>query len=56
MLEKIRNQENIILMFLAVIVLGVSIYSYFNRGLFDIIYLGVLVYYFGRFLVVRFRR
>ena len=53
MLEKIKNQENVIMIFFVVALVGMSIYVVVERNVIDVIYLGVLVYYFGRFLTIR---
>lgn len=53
MLEKIKNQENIIMMFFIVTLMVVSIYIIVDRSVIDVIYFAVLVYYFGRFLMIR---
>lgn len=53
MLEKIKNQENIIMIFFVVALLGVGTYIVVERSIIDVIYFGVLVYYFGRFLNIK---
>ncbi|MCI6265990.1 MAG: hypothetical protein MR598_04000 [Erysipelotrichaceae bacterium] len=53
MLEKIKNQENIIMIFFVVTLVGVGIYIIVDRSIIDVIYFGVLMYYFGRFLMIR---
>ena len=53
MLEKIKNQENIIMVFFAVTLVGVLGYVIIEKSLIDVIYLGVLMYYFVRFLSIR---
>ena len=53
MLEKIKNQENIIMIFFVVTLVSVGIYVIMERNVIDVIYLGVLMYYFGRFLRIR---
>lgn len=50
MLEKIKNQENVIMVFFVVTLVSVGIYVIMERNVIDVIYLGVLMYYFGRFL------
>ena len=53
MLEKIKNQENVIMVFFVVTLVSVGIYVIIERNVIDVIYLGVLMYYFGRFLRIR---
>lgn len=53
MLEKIKNQENIIMIFFVVTLVSVGIYVIVDRNVIDVIYLGVLMYYFVRFLMIR---
>ena len=53
MLNKIKNQENVIMIFFVVTLILVGVYSIFNREIIDVIYFGVLVYYFWRFLMIR---
>lgn len=56
MLEKIKNQENIIMIFFIITLVCVGIYVVVDRSLIDVIYFGVLVYYFGRFLMIKRNR
>ena len=56
MLNKIKNQENIIMIFFVVTLLCVGVYVAVDRSIVDVIYLGVLGYYFGRFLIIKNRR
>ena len=53
MLNKVKNQENVIMIFFVVTLIFVGIYSIVDRDVIDVIYFGVLVYYFGRFLMIR---
>lgn len=53
MLEKIKNQENIIMIFFVVTLVFVGCYAVVERNLIDVMYLGVLGYYFVRFLRIR---
>ena len=53
MLNKIKNQENVIMIFFVVTLIFVGIYSIVGRDVIDVIYFGVLMYYFGRFLMIR---
>lgn len=53
MLEKIKNQENVIMIFFVVTLVGVGVYALIDRSIIDVIYLGVLLYYFVRFLIIR---
>lgn len=53
MLEKIKNQENVIMVFFVVTLVSMGVYVIVERNVIDVIYLGVLMYYFGRFLRIR---
>ena len=53
MLEKIKNQENVIMIFFVVTLVGMGVYVIVERNIIDVIYLGVLMYYFVRFLRIR---
>lgn len=53
MLEKIKNQENVIMIFFVVALVSMSIYVVVDRNVIDVMYLGVLMYYFIRFLRIR---
>ena len=53
MLEKIKNQENVIMIFFVVALVIMSIYVVVERNVIDVMYLGVLMYYFIRFLRIR---
>ena len=53
MLEKIKNQENVIMIFFVVTLVSMGFYVVMERNVIDVIYLGVLMYYFGRFLKIR---
>ena len=56
MLKKINDQENILLIFFVVLLLLVSYFIICNRDCIDIIYFGVVLSYFIRFLVLKYRR
>ena len=49
MLGKIKNQENVIMIFFVVTLVGMGVYVFVERNVIDVIYLGVLMYYFVRF-------
>ena len=53
MLNKIKNQENIIMIFFVVTLVLVGLYVVVDRNLIDVIYFIVLLYYFFRFLMIR---
>lgn len=55
MLGKIKNQENIIMIFFVVTLISIGSYVIFDKGVIDVIYFGVLIYYFGRFLLIKGR-
>ena len=53
MLEKIKNQENIIMIFFVVTLVSLGVFVIMDRNVIDVIYMGVLLYYFVRFLKIR---
>lgn len=53
MLGKIKNQENVIMIFFVVTLVGMGVYVIVERNVIDVIYFGVLMYYFVRFLRIR---
>lgn len=53
MLEKIKNQENVILIFFVVTLAFMFGCVVVEKNVVDVIYFGVLVYYFVRFLRIR---
>ena len=53
MLNKIKNQENIIMIFFVVTLVFVGIYIIVSKNIIDVIYFFVLLYYFFRFLMIR---
>lgn len=53
MLGKIKNQENVIMIFFVVTLVGMGIYVLIERNIIDVIYLGVVMYYFLVFLRIR---
>ncbi len=56
MLNKIKEQENVIMIFFVVTLFGVISYIIMDRCIIDVIYLGVLLFYFVRFLILKYRR
>ena len=53
MLRKIKNQENVIMLFFVIILFCVGIYAFFGRGIVDIVYFVVMLFYFLKFLRIR---
>ena len=53
MLEKIKNQENVIMVFFVVTLVSLGVFVIMDRNVIDVIYMGVLLYYFVRFLKIR---
>ena len=53
MLKKIKNQENVIMIFFVVTLFAVGLYIILGRELIDIIYFGIILYYFCKFLRIR---
>ena len=50
MLKEHKRQESMITVFFIVVLFCVGIYVLFDRSIEDVVYLGVLIYYFGKFL------
>ena len=53
MLKKIKNQENVIIVFFVVTLLCVGIYAFFGKAIVDVIYFVAMFYYFFRFLMIK---
>ncbi len=53
MLKKQKNQELVIMMFFIFILFLVGIYIMIERNIVDIIYFGIIIYYFRRFFVIK---
>ena len=53
---KSTNLTTVLGAFFIVVLFCVGIYVLFDRSIEDVVYLGVLIYYFGRFLVIKHRR
>lgn len=53
MLEKVKNQENIIMLFFIMMLVGMGAYVIIDKNIIDVIYFGVIIYYFVKFLVIR---
>ena len=53
MLKKIKNQENVIMIFFVVTLVSMGFYVIVGKNIIDVIYLGVLMYYFLVFLRIR---
>lgn len=53
---KVNDQENLIVVFFVVTLILVSIYAVIDRDLIDITYFSVILIYFVKFLVVRFKK
>ena len=53
MLKKIKSQENVIMIFFVVTLFAVGLYIILGRELIDIIYFGIILYYFCKFLRIR---
>ena len=56
MLNKIKNQESIIMIFFIVTLVGVINFVIFYKNMIDVVYLGVVIFYFIRFLILKYRR
>lgn len=56
MLKIFKNQENIIMTFFVITILLVGGYVFFDQSIIDFIYLGILIYYFSRFLFIKTNR
>lgn len=55
-MQKITNQEYIIMIFFVVTLILSSVYVVFDREVIDIVYFGVLLYYFIKFLIIKYKR
>ena len=53
MLKKIKNQENVIMLFFVVILFVVGLYVFLERNIVDIIYFLVMLCFFCRFLMIK---
>jgi len=53
---KIEKQENLIMLFFVVLLVLSSIYIIFDKSMIDIVYFGVVLYYFIKFLVVKHKK
>ena len=53
MLKKIKNQENLIMIFFVVTLIGVGVYAFFGREFIDVIYFVMMLCYFFRFLRIK---
>ena len=53
MLKKIKSQENVIMIFFVVTLFAVGLYIILGREFIDIIYFGIILYYFCKFLRIR---
>ncbi len=53
MLKKVKNQENVIMIFFVVTLICVGMYAFFEKCAVDVIYFGVMLYYFTRFLKLK---
>lgn len=53
MLNKIKSQENVIMVFFVALLVLVGIYSVVERQAVDVIYFFLLMYYFRKFLFIR---
>jgi len=51
---KINNQENLIMLFFILIIFCLVVYVVIDKNFIDIIYLGIMIYYFIKFLIVRY--
>ena len=53
MLNKVKNEESIIMMFFVVALIGIGSVVYLKRSLIDVIYFAVLLFYFLKFLIIK---
>ena len=56
MLNKSINRDSIIMITFILMLVLVSIYLFVDRSIIDVIYVGVIIYYFCRFLFIKCRR
>lgn len=53
MLKKIKNQENILIMFFVLVLMVVGTYIILERNIVDIFYFGVMLCFFFKFLIIK---
>ena len=53
MLKTLKNEENIIMVFFVVTLVGLGLSFLFKIDLIDVIYFMVLLYYFWKFLMIK---
>lgn len=53
MLGKQKNQERVIMLFFLFVLSFVGVYIVVERNIVDIVYFGLIIYYFRRFFVIR---
>ena len=56
MLDKIKKQENIVMIFFIVVLIGVFCFVILEKNVIDVIYFVVLLVYFIKFLILKYRR
>ena len=53
MLKKVKNQENVLMIFFVAVLVCVGLYAIFERSFLDIIYFGIMFVFFLEFLKIR---
>ncbi len=53
MLKKVKNQENVLMIFFVVVLVCVGLYAVFERSFLDIIYFGIMFVFFLEFLKIK---
>jgi hypothetical protein len=56
MLKKSLKKDSVIIIIFLFIIFLISMYLIVDRSIIDIIYFGIVIYYFFRFLVIKYRR
>ena len=53
MLKKVKNQENVLMIFFVVVLVCVGLYAVLERSFLDVIYFGIMFVFFLDFLKIR---
>ena len=53
MLKTLKNEESIIMIFFVVTLVGIGSVVYLKRSIIDVIYFGMLLFYFLKFLIIK---
>ncbi len=53
MLKKLNRQEDVVMIFFVVTLVCVGVYVLLGRALVDVIYFGIMIFYFIKFLRIK---